>query len=187
MPRRAWIALAAAGACAAAVAVVAMVSCHPPATERATPTGNTRAMPIVDGGAIASDGATASGATAPSTAPSVPARPRPARVKIVIHSVPNKAKVSWGRKLLGETPLTFDRPRDSGPLDLTVRSDGYFPIHARVYTYKNDVLYLKMTKLADRMTLFGAKKELPPETPDGGAPPQPPLAPPAPTAVPSKG
>jgi hypothetical protein len=105
-----------------------------------------------------------------------PIEPRPARVRILVRTTPPKARVSWGRTPLGKTPLTIDRPRDSGPLDLVVRSDGYFPVHTRAYTLKNDVIYLKMTKLADRMTIYGARKELPPAgTADGGvAPPAPP-------------
>src|SRR5438093_776807 len=142
MDRRKWIAIAAGGAAAAIAAGAAMVSCHPPVAERAVSPGAMRALPIVDGGQLTGDGAVAGAQPGPATPG--PPKLRPARVKIVIHSVPNKAKVSWGKKLLGLTPLTFDRPRDSGPLDLVVRSDGYFPIHARVYTYKSDVLYLKM-------------------------------------------
>ncbi len=95
----------------------------------------------------------------------------------------------WGKKKLGETPVTLERPRDSGPVDLVVRADGYFPVHTRAYTFRNDVVYVKLTKLDDRMTLFGAKKDLnepPPGTaPDGTVPPTgmgtaPPTAPTAP-------
>ena len=69
--------------------------------------------------------------------------------------------------------------------------DGFFAVHTRAYTFRNDVLYVKMTKLDDRMTLFGAKKELeapldnsvPPDSlaappPSSGPPPA--LAPPEP-------
>ena len=81
----------------------------------------------------------------------------------------------WGRKKLGDTPVTLERPRDSGPVDLVVRGDGFFPVHTRAYTFHNDVLYVKMTKLEDRMTLFGAKRDLnetppPGAVPDGGVP-----------------
>ena len=111
----------------------------------------------------------------------------PAKVKITIRSSP-KADVRWGRKSLGVTPVTIERPRDSGPIDLVLRSGGYFPVHTRAYTVKSDSLSVHMTRLKDRMTLFGAKAELPPDVPDGGAPsgavvdpgaPKPPIAPPS--------
>ena len=89
-----------------------------------------------------------------------------------------------GRKKLGDTPVTLERPRDSGPVDLVVRAEGYFPVHTRAYTFHNDVLYVKLTKLEDRLTLFGAKRDLneppPGGVPDGGTPP-----PSSPTAAPS--
>lgn len=105
-------------------------------------------------------------ATDPAT-PTPP--PQPTKVKIQIRSSP-KAEVRWGKKNLGVTPVTIDRPRDSGPIDLILRSSGYFPVHTRAYTVKNDTVGVHLTKLKDRMTLFGAKAELPPESPDGGVP-----------------
>ena len=98
-------------------------------------------------------------------------------VKIMIRVIPAKpkSKVFWGKKLMGETPLDIVRPRDSGPVDLVVKNDGFFNVHTRAYTYKNDILYVKLTKLVDKMKLLGAKQEIPPEgTPDGGVPPVPP-------------
>ena len=128
---------------------------------------------------------TESGVQVARSAPSGAAvKPLPQKVKIIVHSRgPDKgtAFVFWGKKKLGETPVTLERPRDSGPVDLVVRSEGWFPVHTRVYTFRNDVVYVKMTKLDDRMTIYGAKhdaNELPPgTTPDGGAPP---TAPPPP-------
>jgi hypothetical protein len=138
--------------------------------------------------------------------PSVPAsgaaaKPLPPNIKIFVRVTPSPAKggpdkalVFWGKKKLGETPVTLERPRDSGPVDLVVRADGFFPVHTRAYTVKNDVLYVKMTKLEDRMKLFGAKQEIeapvpgtegapgtPSTEPSGGtaAPPAAPTPPPA--------
>jgi hypothetical protein len=118
-----------------------------------------------------------------------PAQP-PAKVKVIVRAIP-KALVSWGKKKLGVTPVTLERPRDSGPVDLVIRSAGYFPIHTRAYTVKTDVISVKMTKLTDRMSLFGARQEIPEEQPtsplDPNAPPpstapvQPAPAPTAPT------
>jgi hypothetical protein len=111
-------------------------------------------------------------------------QPLPPKIKIIVHSRgPDKgtAFVFWGKKKLGETPVTLERPRDSGPVDLVVRSEGWFPVHTRVYTFHNDVVYVTMTKLDDRMTIYGAKhdaNELPPGTTPDGSPP--PIAPPPP-------
>ena len=99
--------------------------------------------------------------------------PRPSKIKLTIRSVPTKAHVAWGKLQLGPTPVQLERPRDSGPVDIVVRSDGYLPLHTRLYTFRNENLVVRLTKNADRMTILGAKKELPPETPDGGAPPAP--------------
>jgi hypothetical protein len=117
----------------------------------------------------------------PSAAPPAPTPPPPlpATVRITVRTSPaRKAKVYWGRKLLGVTPLQFERPRASGPLDLVLRADGYFPVHVRAYTDWNDGLTVELTKLSDRMKLFGAKRELPAEPVAAGT--TPPTASPAP-------
>src|SRR5262249_5628973 len=99
-------------------------------------------------------------------------------VKILIKVTPAKpkSKIFWGKKLMGESPFELVRPRDSGPVDLVIKNDGFLIVHTRAYTYKNDILYVKLTKLADKMKLLGAKQEIPPPegTPDGGVPAPPP-------------
>lgn len=105
----------------------------------------------------------------------------PAKIKIFVRTSPSKMFVHWGKKSLGLTPLTVERPRDSGPVDLVLRGSGYFPIHTRAYTVKNDTISVKMVKLADRMTVFGAKAEVPAE-PD---PLDPTVLPPPPSPVPA--
>jgi hypothetical protein len=122
----------------------------------------------LDAGSPAATAPNVPGATQP-PATTTPAA-QPTKVKISIRSAP-KADVRWGRKSLGVTPVTIERPRDSGPIDLVLRSSGYFPVHTRVYTVKNDNVSVHLTRLKDRMTLFGAKAELPPDAPDGGTPP----------------
>jgi hypothetical protein len=126
-------------------------------------------------------GATLTPPTQPVTGP-LP-KPLPTKIKIIVRTKPDKALVFWGKKKLGETPVTLERPRDSGPVDLVVRSDGFFPLHTRAYTFHNDVLYLRLTKLEDRMTIHGAKREAnepPPGGPDGGSPPPSTIPAPAP-------
>jgi hypothetical protein len=107
-------------------------------------------------------GMEASPAPVAAPAAAVAVKPKPATVRVVIRSIPPKALVSWGKKKLGPTPVMLDRPRGSGPMDLIVKSDGYIPFHTRAFTFKNDVLWVKLTKLQDRMTIFGAKAELEP-------------------------
>lgn len=162
-----------------------------------------KAPPPSDKEESAEKGATAPGApteaqeasgvqVAPTTQPGLGAAPKPLppKIKIIVRArgaeKTDKVFVFWGKKKLGETPVTLERPRDSGPVDLVVRSEGFFPVHTRAYTFRNDVVYVKLTKLDDRMTLFGAKRDAneppPGSTPDGGAPPLPTL--PTPTPAP---
>lgn len=110
--------------------------------------------------------------------PAPPVKPPPPKVKIFVSSQPSKAVISWGKKELGKTPLTIERPRDSGPMDLVLRREGYFPVHVRAYSFRSDHIGVALTRLADRMTIFGAKKELPPDAaatvPDPSKPAPPP-------------
>jgi len=106
------------------------------------------------------------GAAAPDATAVTPTTQAP-NIKITVRTTPPKIWVSWGKKKLGLTPLTIERPRDSGPVDLVLRGTGFFPIHTRAYTVKNDVISVKMIKLENRMTIFGAKEELPPEVAPG--------------------
>jgi hypothetical protein len=143
---------------------VALAGCRetPPASKTAADVNGPRAANpsvVIDDG-----GVEASPAPAVAVAPAAAAaqKPKPAKIKLTIRSLPPKALVSWGKKKLGETPVIIDRPRQSGPMDLVVRADGYFTVHTRAYTFHNEVLYVKLTKLADKMSLFGAKQELEP-------------------------
>lgn len=129
------------------------------------------------------------------TAPPVPTAPaveRPKTVKIRLASSP-KTTVRWGKKTLGITPLVVERPLDSGPMDLVFVARGYFPVHTRAFTFKNDSVHVSMTKLGDRAKLYGAKKEAPPAAtppacdPTAGPcpPPSAPATPPVPAPAPA--
>jgi hypothetical protein len=121
--------------------------------------------------ARAADGGTGATGAGADAGPAVPAADaRPPTVRVLVRSAGPTMHVSWGRQQLGTTPLTLRRPRDSGPMDLVLRAGGYFPTHARAYTYKDDTVVVRPTRIADRMNLLGARKELPPEG-DGGVPP----------------
>lgn len=119
--------------------------------------------------------AAADGGAAPpaGTAPAPPAAASP-NVRIVFTIVPSnkKAMVFWGKKRLGiiapHAPLVVTRPRDSGPLDVVVKSDGFIPVQTRAYTFADSKVSVKLTKLEEKNTLLGYREELPP---DGGVPP----------------
>jgi hypothetical protein len=83
-----------------------------------------------------------------------------------------KARVLWGKKLLGETPLTLKWPRDSGPLDVVIRARDYLPVHTRVYTFSDDSVHVKLVREADKKSVFGYREPPPPPPapPDGGVP-----------------
>jgi hypothetical protein len=98
-------------------------------------------------------------------------------VHITIQTVPpRKAQVKWGRKALGPIPapraLVLERPRDSGPLDLTIHASGFLPVHTRAYTFTDSRVAVKLTPPTEKNTLFGYREEpAPPPNPDAGAPP----------------
>ena len=117
------------------------------------------------------------GTVPPGGPPPAVASPVPpsANVKIVFTVIPSntkKAMVFWGKKRLGiiapHAPLVVTRPRDSGPLDVIVKSDGFVTVQTRAYTFADSKVAVKLTKLAEQNTLLGYREELPP---DGGAPP----------------
>ena len=96
-------------------------------------------------------------------------------VRIIMTVLPStkKAMVFWGKKRLGviaqHAPLIVQRPRDSGPLDLVVKSDGCLPVQTRAYTFGDSKFAVKLTPVEEKNTLLGYREELPP--PDAGAPP----------------
>jgi hypothetical protein len=77
---------------------------------------------------------------------------------------PRRATVTWGGKRLGVTqrtwPLVVERARDSGPLDVVVRSPGYLPVHARAYTFNDASIDVKITPVDKKDTLYGYQQPL---------------------------
>jgi hypothetical protein len=141
----------------------------PPADEEKVDTEDRAQTPPPSNAATTASGATVAPQPGQPAAPAPP-KPLPAKIKITIRSNPPKATVFWGKKNLGITPVILERPRDSGPVDLIVRNEGFFPVHTRAYTFRNDGYTVKMTKLEDRMTLFGAKQPVEPLPGTPGAP-----------------
>jgi hypothetical protein len=121
-------------------------------------------------------------------------------VKITFMTVPpEKATVFWGRKPLGiikgpKKPLIVERPRDSGPMDVVIKADKFVPVHTRAYTFTDTKMFVKITPIEDKKTIFGYREELPDGGGDGGGPdggaapavgPAPPMGPPAPVGPPA--
>lgn len=77
---------------------------------------------------------------------------------------PRRASVMWGNKRLGFTdrgkPLVVERARDSGPLDVVVRAQGYLPVHARAYTFNDAFIDVKITPIDKKDTLYGYQQPL---------------------------
>jgi hypothetical protein len=136
-----------------------LVACH-----EAPPQGSKTANDVPAQPARTGDGGEPSPSPSVVAAPAAaaPAKPKPTKIRLFVKSIPPKALVTWGKKKLGPTPVQIDRPYGSGPMDLIVKSDGYFPVHTRAYTFKNNVVWVRLTKLTDKMALFGARQELEP-------------------------
>jgi hypothetical protein len=92
-----------------------------------------------------------------------------------------QATVTWGKKRLGIIkpgyPLYVTRPRDSGPLDVLVKADGYLPVQTRAYTFNDSKMLVKLTKPEASNTLLGYRVPIEAGMPenldavDAGAPP----------------
>jgi len=74
-------------------------------------------------------------------------------------SPPVYATVTWGNARLGkitpQQPLVVERPRDSGPLDVIVRANGFLPVHTRAHTFADSKLQVKLTRPSQKSTLLG--------------------------------
>jgi hypothetical protein len=79
-------------------------------------------------------------------------------------SPPVSAMVFWGRKNLGKItggkPLVVVRPRDSGPLDVIVRANGYLPVQTRAHTFSDQRVVVKLTPPEKKSELLGYKAPL---------------------------
>lgn len=90
------------------------------------------------------------------------------------------ATVTWGKKRLGIIkpgyPLTVVRPRDSGPLDVVVKAEGYLPVQTRAYTFNDSKMIVKLTRPEAINTLLGYRVPIEAGLPvgvdevDGGVP-----------------
>jgi hypothetical protein len=89
-----------------------------------------------------------------------------------------KTELRWGKRKLGvlnanprnKKAFFIERPKDSGPMDLVARAQGFLPLNTRVYTYNDNRVLLRLTAETDKHTILGYKQEIPDAGADGGAP-----------------
>lgn len=98
-------------------------------------------------------------------------RSRNVHIKLSL-SPPARGVVMWGRKRLaelrpGDMVVEIDRPRNSGPLDLAIRAEGYLPHHVRLFTDRDDRLSVRLITPAEATGVLGYR---PPAEPSETAP-----------------
>lgn len=80
-----------------------------------------------------------------------------------------RARVYYGKKLLGTTPFEIQWPHDSGPVDVVVRAGGYIPVSTRAYTFRDDDIVVELTRPVDASRLLGYKKKIEPPPDEAAA------------------
>ena len=80
-------------------------------------------------------------------------------------SPPVKALVMWGSKQLARVApdnptVELQRPRNTGPLDLDIRAEGFLPHHTRLYTDRNDKVSVRLVRPADATGLLGYRSSV---------------------------
>jgi hypothetical protein len=95
--------------------------------------------------------------------------------RIEFTTVPSThATVTWGSVVLGHIapgrPLVVVRPRDSGPLDVTVHARGFLTVHTRAHTFADSKVAVKLTRPSEKATLFGYRAPVDAGPPDAGPP-----------------
>jgi hypothetical protein len=92
------------------------------------------------------------------------ANPRSETVKLKLIVTPAaRGTVHWGRKKLadlqpGHMTLDTERPRNTGPLDLLIRADGFLPHHVRLFTDRDDKLSVHLVRPDQAQGLLGYRR-----------------------------
>ena len=78
---------------------------------------------------------------------------------------PGKAVVMWGSKQVAriapdKPTVELQRPRNTGPLDLEIRADGFLPHHTRLYSDRNDKVSVHLVRPADASSLLGFRSSV---------------------------
>lgn len=135
------------------------VAATPPLVPPTAPSPATPPAPTA--ASTSSTPASATGAEATEEAPPVD----PTHATIIFNTTPPAtANVTWGRKKLGRItpgkPLVVVRPRDSGPLDVMVRAEGYLPVQTRAHTFADSRVVVKLTPPESISELLGYRAPL---------------------------
>lgn len=72
-------------------------------------------------------------------------RSREGKVTITITSKPKGARVYYGGKLLGTTPMSLSAKRGSTPFDVVLRAGGYMTLHTRIRRKTNRNYHFKLS------------------------------------------
>jgi hypothetical protein len=80
-------------------------------------------------------------------------------------SPPVKAVVMWGSKQLARVApdnptVELQRPRNTGPLDLDIRAEGFLPHHTRLYSDRNDKVSVRLVRQAEAAGLLGYRSSV---------------------------
>lgn len=78
-------------------------------------------------------------------------------VRLTFRSSP-AAQVWYGKKLLGTSPVTIRRKRDSGPVDVVFKAGGYLKMNSRAYSWSDDVVSVRLIPVDQAHTVFGYQK-----------------------------
>ncbi len=97
-----------------------------------------------------------------------------AKLKLAV-SPPARGIVRWGRKKLGafkpgHMVVEIERPRGSGPLEVTIRAEGFLPHHVRLFTDRDDKLYVRLYRPGEAPGLLGYRPGAGAAPPEGTGP-----------------
>lgn len=103
-----------------------------------------------------------------SAAPTTTAKKKaqPSYVKLTFRSSPS-AQVWHGKKLLGTSPVSIRRRKDSGPVDVVFKAAGYLKMNSRAYSWSDDVVSVRLVPVSSASTVFGYKKPVEEDPEDG--------------------
>ena len=120
-------------------------------------------------------------ATAPETEPEPEQEPEPepepVPVRVAISSTPAGAELYQGGALLGNTPLSVDRPEGDGQLELQLRLSGYEPKTFTITQRTGEELKVSMAKVKRKRPSRTKHTKRPPKPPELPAQPRQPRKP----------
>ena len=95
------------------------------------------------------------------------AKAEPVYVTLTFRSSPS-AQVWHGKKLLGSSPVSIRRRKDSGPVDVVFKAAGYLKMNSRAYSWSDDVVSVRLVPVSSASSVFGYKKAVEDDEPTDG-------------------